>query len=144
MERYTFFYTRRPSDDDDPKGLRLDARLKGCHAFASARGVIIDEVVCEARTARKPGRPLFEAMLREVQSKCDRGIQVSILCDKPEWLLRNLADWARVNDLMAAGVEFLFVSRAYPNKAQAKTAPGSSVHLAKYYLDNLSAQLCKG
>jgi site-specific DNA recombinase len=144
MSCYTLLYTRRSSEEDDRQTLSLDAQEKECRAYAERQQLTISRSVRESHSARKPGRPLFEALLKEARERCRRGDRVRILCHKPDRLLRNLSDWARINDLMEAGVELLFVSGSYPNNAQGKMAFGVNVLFAKYYVDNLSEEVRKG
>jgi DNA invertase Pin-like site-specific DNA recombinase len=144
MQCYTFLYARRSSDDDDHQTLSLDAQEKECRAFAHHRGLAISEMIRESHSARRPGRPLFQQMLQRVAERAQDGQRVVIFAHKPDRLLRNLADWARLNDLIDAGVELLFVTGSYPNNAQGKMAFGVNVLFAKYYVDNLSEEVHKG
>jgi len=144
MQCYTFLYTRRSSDEDDRQTLSLDAQQQECQEYAAVRGIQIDETIRESHSARKPGRPQFSDMLKRVSQMRSRGTSVRILCHKTDRLLRNIADWARINDLMDLGVELLFVTGSYENNAQGKMAFGINVLFAKYYVDNLSEEVRKG
>jgi DNA invertase Pin-like site-specific DNA recombinase len=144
MRCHTILYVRRSSEEDDRQVLSLDAQIKECRAFAAQQELAISHIISESHSARKPGRPLFEAMLRDARERSEGGAKVRILCHKPDRLLRNLADWARINDLTDAGVELLFVTGSYANNAQGKMAFGVNVLFAKYYVDNLSEEVRKG
>ena len=144
MTHYSFLYARRSSDEDDRQTLSLDAQEKECRAFASARGLEIHQLIRESHSAREPGRPLFDAMMEEIRSRRQAGMNVLVICHKPDRLLRNVSDWASINKLMDANVEFLFVSGSFPNNAQGKMAFGMNVLVAKYYVDNLSEEVRKG
>jgi site-specific DNA recombinase len=144
MRCYTFLYTRKSTEEDDRQTLSLDAQEKECREYAVCHGIVLSELIREAHSARKPGRPLFQAMVTRAEELRAQGVAVRILCHKPDRLLRNLADWARLNDLMDAGVECLFVTGSYPSNAQGKMAFGINVLFAKYYVDNLSEEVKKG
>lgn len=144
MPCHTFLYVRKSTDEDDRQTLSLDAQEKECRAFAAGRGLEVAELVRESHSARRPGRPLFEQMLQRVAALAAQGRKVAILSHKPDRLLRNLADWAKLNDLIDAGVDLLFVTGSYPNNAQGKMAFGVNVLFAKYYVDNLSEEVHKG
>lgn len=144
MEYYTFLYIRKSSEEDDRQSLSLDAQEQECRGFATRSGFEINEVIREAHTARKPGRPRFNRMLGQIEEYCLSGRTVQVLCHKPDRLLRNLADWAKVNDLMDLGVLFTFVTGSYSNNAQGRMAFGINVVFAKYYVDNLSEEVKKG
>lgn len=143
MRCYTFLYARRSSDDDDHQTLSLDAQEKECRSFAVHRGLAISELIRESHSARRPGRPLFQEMLRKATALTTEG-KVVIISHKTDRLLRNLSDWAALNDLIDAGVELVFVTGSYPNNAQGKMAFGVNVIFAKYYVDNLSEEVHKG
>ena len=144
MQCHTILYTRKSSEDDDRQTLSLSAQETECSAYARREGVTIDEVIREAHSAKQPGRPQFTAMLQRARGLVAKGQRVRILCHKPDRLLRNIGDWAKVNDLMETGVEFLFVTGSYPNNAQGKMVFGINVVFAKYYVDNLSEEVKKG
>jgi site-specific DNA recombinase len=144
MPCYTFVYTRKSTEEDDRQILSLDAQERECRTYASRHGITIDELIREAHSARKPGRPLFTVMLQRVERLRRKGTPVRVLCHKPDRLLRNLSDWARINDLMETGLTCEFVTGSYPNNAQGKMAFGINVIFAKYYVDNLSEEVKKG
>src|SRR5690348_4714186 len=120
MPCYTFLYVRKSSEEDDRQALSLDAQENECRAYARRHGLPIEEVIREAHSARKPGRPLFEAMVRRIQELRRQEVPVRVLCHKPDRLLRNIGDWARIDQLMESGVEMVFVTGSYENNAQGK------------------------
>jgi site-specific DNA recombinase len=144
MPCFTFVYTRKSTEEDDRQILSLDAQERECRAYVSRHGITLNELIREAHSARKPGRPLFTAMLQKIERLRRKGVPVRVLCHKPDRLLRNLSDWARINDLMDAGLTCEFVTGSYPNNAQGKMAFGINVIFAKYYVDNLSEEVKKG
>lgn len=144
MQCQTFLYARKSSEEDDRQALSLDAQEKECRAYAERQAIELGEVIREAHSARKPGRPKFQELLLRIDRLHAGGAPVRVLCHKPDRLLRNLGDWARINDLMERGVEFVFVTGSYPNNAQGKMAFGINVLFAKYYVDNLSEEVKKG
>lgn len=144
MRCHTIVYARRSSSDDDRQVLSLDAQERECRLFLERENSQLDELVRESHSARKPGRPLFTAMIAKVEKLLSGGSQVRVLCHKPDRLLRNLADWARINDLVDAGLILDFVTGSFPNNAQGKMAFGIMALAAKYYVDNLSEEVKKG
>lgn len=140
----TILYCRKSSEEDDRQSLSLDAQGRECRGYAARKGMAIDRLIREAHSAKRPGRPRFEEMLDEIRATLENGRKVQVICHKPDRLLRNIGDWAKVNDLMEAGVEFLFVTGSYQNNAQGKMAFGINVVFAKYYVDNLSEEVRKG
>jgi site-specific DNA recombinase len=144
MHNHLILYARKSSEEDDRQTLSLDAQEEECREYAKRHHLQITEVIREAHSARKPGRPKFQTMLHQIERLRKSNTPVSILCHKPDRLLRNLSDWAKINDLMENGLECVFVSGSYPNNAQGKMAFGINVLFAKYYVDNLSEEVKKG
>jgi len=144
MPCYTFVYKRRSSEEDDRQALSLSAQDRACGAYAESRGIAVNELIEESHTARKPGRPLFNSMVAKAEALCKAGTEVRILCHKPDRLVRNIPDWAKLNELWELGVQLEFVDGTFPNNAQGKMTLGMNIVFAKYYVDNLSEEVKKG
>lgn len=144
MACHTILYARKSHEEDDRQILSLDAQEKECRLHAERHALPLGEVIRESHSARRPGRPLFTAMLRRVEARLKQGQAVRVLAHKPDRLLRNIGDWARLNDLMDAGLELAFVTGSYENNAHGRLAFGVNVVFAKFYVDNLSEEVCKG
>jgi len=144
MQCYTILYARKSREEDDRQTLSLDAQEGECRRHAEREGIEINQIIREAHSAKQPGRPLFDKMMRKSTQLLKLGQRVQILCHKPDRLLRNLGDWAHLNELMESGLNCAFVSGTYSNNAQGKMAFGINVLFAKYYVDNLAEEVRKG
>ncbi|MFA5942808.1 MAG: recombinase family protein, partial [Candidatus Paceibacterota bacterium] len=59
MEQKFFLYARKSTDVDDKQALSIEAQLTELKAFAQKENICITEVIIEKKTAKIPGRPLF-------------------------------------------------------------------------------------
>src|SRR3989344_62671 len=95
MQKY-FLYVRKSSDVDDKQILSIEAQLVELRALAKREGLEIVEEFTEKRTAKVPGRPIFNDMMRRIQS----GVAQGIICWKLDRLARNPVDDGLVSWLL--------------------------------------------
>ena len=62
-------YTRVSSDEQKKSGFSLDYQKKRGEEYAQSHGLNIVKIFSESYTAKKPGRPMFNAMLQFCKSK---------------------------------------------------------------------------
>lgn len=87
MEPY-FLYCRKSTEAEDRQVLSLESQTDELKRLAELRGIRIVEVLTEARSAKAPGRQIFNAMMERVY----RGEVRGILCWKLDRLARNPID----------------------------------------------------
>ena len=95
-----FLYIRKSTDDDKHQVLSLPAQVSELHNLAKRDSLHIYEVVEESMTAKKPGRPLFNAMLDRIE----RGEAQGIIVWDVDRLYRNPIDEGRTRWLLQRGV----------------------------------------
>lgn len=93
-------YCRKSTDSEDRQMLSLDSQEKELLDLAEYQGLKVSKVLRESQSAKAEGRPVFDALLRELQS----GKADAILCWKLDRLARNMADAGRVIDMLQRGV----------------------------------------
>lgn len=91
MDPY-FIYCRKSSEAEDRQVLSLDSQTSELREIARRQGFTIAEVLVEARSAKAPGRPVFNAMMDRIK----RGEARGILCWKLDRLARNPIDGGAV------------------------------------------------
>ena len=83
-----FLYARKSTDVEDKQVLSIEAQLAELRALAKREGLEIAVEFTESRTAKVPGRPVFNDMMNRVQ----RGEAQGIICWKLDRLARNPVD----------------------------------------------------
>ena len=79
--------------------LSIEAQLSELRALARRDGLEVVQEFVEKRSAKTPGRPIFEEMMRRVE----RGEAQGILCWKIDRLSRNPVDSGRVSWMLQQG-----------------------------------------
>jgi len=87
MPKY-YLYARKSTDDDDRQVLSIEAQLKELREYAQCENILVVKEIIEAKTVKKPGRPLFNDILFQIE----RGAADGILAWHPDRLARNSVD----------------------------------------------------
>ena len=95
-----FLYARKSTDVEDKQVLSIEAQLAELRAVAKRDGLEIAEEFVEKRSAKMPGRPVFEDMLKRIE----RGDAQGIVCWKIDRLSRNPVDSGRISWLLQQSV----------------------------------------
>lgn len=140
-EKY-ILYARKSTDVEDKQVLSIEAQLVELRAYARNENLqIIDELI-EKQSAKVPGRPVFNNMLKRIEA----GEADSIISWHPDRLARNsidggqiiyLLDQTRLNSLK-------FPSFWFENTSQGKFMLSIAFGQSKYYVDNLSENTKRG
>jgi DNA invertase Pin-like site-specific DNA recombinase len=99
MSKY-FLYARKSTDVEDKQVLSIEAQLTELRALAKREGLEIVVEFTESRTAKVPGRPIFNDMMNRIQ----RGEAQGIICWKLDRLARNPVDDGLVRWLLQQAV----------------------------------------
>jgi DNA invertase Pin-like site-specific DNA recombinase len=95
-----FIYCRKSSEDEDRQMLSIDAQLSELNDIARQNGMIIVETFSESMSAKGPGRPIFNDMIRRIE----RGEANAILSWKLDRIARNFDDGGKIISLLQRGV----------------------------------------
>ena len=88
-----FLYARKSTDTEDKQVLSIEAQLAELRALAKRDGLEIADELVEKRSAKMPGRPVFEELLKRVE----QGEAQGIVCWKIDRLSRNPVDSGRIS-----------------------------------------------
>ena len=137
-----FIYARKSTDDEDRQVLSIEAQLKELHEYAQRENLVVIKEIVEAKTAKKPGRPLFNDMILAIEREAAEGI----ISWHPDRLARNSVDGGRIIYLVDQKVikDLRFPTLRFDNNAQGKFMLSIVFGQSKYYIDALSENIRRG
>jgi len=91
MTKY-FLYARKSTDEPDRQILSIEAQITELKEFADRENLEIAETFIESQTAKIPGRPIFNEMIKRIES----GEANGILAWHPDRLARNSIDGGKL------------------------------------------------
>ena len=137
-----FIYCRKSSENEEKQILSIEAQIQELRDFAKKESLeIVDELV-ETKTAKEPGRPIFNEMLSRIEKDEAEGI----LSWHPDRLARNSVDGGKIIWLLDTGkIQSLkFPTFWFEPTLQGKFMLNIAFGQSKYYVDNLSENVKRG
>ena len=137
-----FLYARKSTDEEDRQILSIEAQLTEVREYAKKERLEIVRDFIESRTAKAPGRPIFDEMI----TMLERGKAEGILAWHPDRLARNSIDGGKIIYLVDIGTikDLKFPTYRFDNTAQGKFMLSIAFGQSKYYVDNLSENIKRG
>jgi site-specific DNA recombinase len=141
MTKY-FLYARKSTDEPDRQILSIEAQITELKEFAKRENLEIVENFIESETAKIPGRPIFNEMIKRIES----GEANGILAWHPDRLARNSIDGGKIIYLIDTGkiVSLKFPTFWFDSTPQGKFMLNIAFGQSKYYIDNLSENVKRG
>jgi site-specific DNA recombinase len=141
MEKY-ILYARKSTDTEDKQVLSIDAQLAELRKFARDNKLVVIDELIEKQTAKSPGRPIFNSMIKRIENNEANGI----LAWHPDRLARNSIDGGQIIYLLdQTSLNFLrFPVFQFENTSQGKFMLSIMFGQSKYYVDNLSENTKRG
>ena len=140
MQKKYFIYCRKSTDEKERQVLSISAQLSITREVARRHGIEVIEELTESRSAKTPGRPIFDRVMDDLK----KGKVHGIIAHKPDRLSRNDTDSAIIFQLMSSGVDFVFADTPVVNNAMGRANLGMQFVWAKFYSENLSEEVKKG
>lgn len=136
-----FIYSRKSSEAEDRQILSIESQITELKRFAQRQNIRIVEIFTEARSAKAPGRPVFNAMLQRLY----KGEAEGVLCWKLDRLARNPVDggaiiWAIKEHEMKILTPFQTYGQSEDNVVWMYLEFG----MAQKYVDDLSKNVKRG
>src|SRR3990167_2509327 len=95
-----FLYARKSTDVEDKQILSIEAQLAELRELAKRENLNIVTEFIEKRSAKIPGRPIFNEMMKKIQA----GEAQGIVCWKIDRLSRNPVDSGKIQWLLQQGI----------------------------------------
>ena len=143
MKTKYFLYARKSTDDEERQVKSIEDQLAELTEYANHNDIIIAGKFIESKTAKKPGREIFNQMIEKVYASDE---PVGILAWHPDRLARNSIDGGQIIYLIDIGK---IVSLRSPTFWFEPTPQGLfmlqvAFGQSKYYSDNLSENVKRG
>ena len=135
-------YARKSTEEDDRQVLSIEAQLVELQEYAAKEKLEIVASLCEAKTAKEPGRIKFGEML----SLLEKGRADGIIAWHPDRLARNSVDGGKIIHFVDRG---LICSLKFPTFWFEPTPQGLfmlniAFGQSKYFVDNLRENVKRG
>ena len=116
MEKH-ILYARKSTDTEDKQVLSIEAQLVELRKFAKDHDLVVIDELIEKRTAKMPGRPVFNSMIKRIEN----GEANGILAWHPDRLARNSIDGGQLSiysiKLHSTIYDFQYSNSKIPRKA---------------------------
>src|SRR3989344_8226759 len=135
-------YARKSTEEDDRQILSIEAQLVELREYAAKEKLEIVASLCEAKTAKEPGRMKFAEML----SLLEKGKADGIISWHPDRLARNSVDGGKIIHFVDRGLikSFKFPTFLFEATPQGLFILNIAFGQSKYFVDNLRENVKRG
>ena len=143
MKTRYFLYARKSTEDEERQVMSIEAQIVELEEYAKREKIEIVERFIESKSAKKPGREIFNKMIAKIQESKE---SFGLLAWHPDRLARNSVDGGQIIYLIDTGK---LVSLRFPTFWFEPTPQGLfmlqvAFGQSKYYSDNLSENVKRG
>ncbi len=143
MKTKFFLYARKSTEDEERQIMSIEAQLAELAEYAKRENIEIIEQFVESKSAKKPGREIFNAMIEKIHASKN---PVGILAWHPDRLARNSVDGGQIIYLIdqAKIASLRFPTFWFEPTPQGLFMLQVAFGQSKYYSDNLSENVKRG
>jgi site-specific DNA recombinase len=135
-------YARKSTDEEGKQVRSIEDQITELKDFAIKENLNVVDILIEKKSAKRPGRPVFNQMLEQIK----QGQASGVIAWHPDRLARNSVDGGLIIYLLDQEIlQFLkFPTFWFENTSQGKFMLNMSFGQAKYYVDNLAINVKRG
>lgn len=135
-------YCRKSSESEERQILSIESQIKELKNLANRLKLNVSEVLTESKSAKNPGRPVFNAMMKKIYAKQVKGLIVW----KLDRLARNPIDGSSLVWALDQGniSEIVTPTGTFFNNSNDKFLMQLEFGMAKKYVDDLSDNVKRG
>lgn len=136
-----FIYCRKSSEAEDRQVLSIESQTRELEQLAAKLNLPVAEILSESKSAKDPGRPVFNQMMQRLY----RGEAAGIICWKLDRLARNPVDggsviWA----IKQHGIKVMTQAQSYARDDDNIILMYIEFGMAQKYVDDLSKNVKRG
>jgi site-specific DNA recombinase len=136
-----FIYCRKSSESEDRQVLSIESQTRELELLAARLNLPVAEILMESKSAKDPGRPVFNQMMQRLY----RGEAAGIICWKLDRLARNPVDggsiiWA----IKQHGIKVMTPAQSYAREDDNIILMYIEFGMAQKYVDDLSKNVKRG
>ena len=141
MAKY-IIYSRKSSEAEDRQVLSIESQINELTHLAERDEIKLDKIFQESKTAKAPGRPVFDAMMRYIEKNGN----CTLVVWKLDRLARNAFDGGKISWFMDRGLitEIRTPEKSFKNNSDDKFMMSLDFGIAKKYVDDLSVNVKRG
>ena len=111
-KKHYLIYCRKSEESEDRQIQSIADQIRILTELAESKGLKIEQVFTESRSAKAPGRPIFNELVSLIE---DRDDIAGLLCWRLNRLFRNPADEGKIRWLLQSGkiIEILTPHKTY-------------------------------
>ncbi len=143
MKTKYFLYARKSTEDEERQVMSIEAQLAELADFAKRENIEIVETFIESKSAKKPGREVFNQMMSKVYESKE---PVGLIAWHPDRLARNSVDGGQIIYCIdiAKIISLRFPTFWFEPTPQGLFMLQVAFGQSKYYSDNLSENVKRG
>ncbi len=141
MSKY-FIYCRKSSEEEERQALSIESQLQELREFANKENLTIVKEFIECKSAKTPGREVFNEMLAALEN----GEADGIVAWQPDRISRNSVDGGKIIYLIDEGIiqDLKFPSYYFEKSPHGKFNLSIAFGFSKMYVDRLSEDVKRG
>jgi site-specific DNA recombinase len=134
-------YCRKSTESEDKQVQSIESQIIEMNRLAQRDGIVFDKVFTEKKSAKSPGRPFFNELIKYTEKNLS-----TIYAWKLDRLARNPKDGGELQWQLDQGqiTEIRTFEKTYRNTAEDKFMMNLEFGMAKKYVDDLSVNVKRG